>query len=413
MPGKFLSPQAFQSLLSQQPLHLPVETIEPILLPLFASIDRSLFDRLAKQYSCEPAEIICHEGEPADAAYLIWSGRVAIIKGGPEDPLLLGIRLPGEMVGEMALLENKPRSATIVALTPTYLLRINANEFQQLLFIQPEMARQVMSSISSRLRQSDAERTSGEQQNRQLSEQVQTLQTEKQQLINIQRVRQETSDLIIHDLRNPLNTIYLTLCMLELTLSPEIVNQNRQPIEIAKSAAERMKRLVNSLLDISRLESGEAPLHLCSTNLASLIQDMLRQLAFSAEIAQVQLITDIPDSLPTLNIDEDKIGRVIANLIDNALKFTPPQGTITIAVRATADELIISITDTGPGIPPEDRERIFERFAQSQQEKPQRGFGLGLTFCQLAVQAHNGKIWVEAGENGLGSRFIFTLPIQH
>ncbi len=413
MPGEFISPQAFQHLLSQQPVQLPAETVEPILLPLFASIDRSLFDRLAKQHSCAPAEIICREGDTADAAYLIWSGRVAIVKGSLDEPLLLGIRLPGEMVGEMALLENKPRSASIIALTPTYLLRINASEFQQLLFIQPEMARQVMSSISARLRQADAARASIEQQSRQLNEKVQTLETEKQQLLNIQRVRQETSDLIIHDLRNPLNTIYLTLCMLELTMPPEIASENRQPLEIAKSAAERMKRLVNSLLDISRLESGQSPLHLCSTNLNSLIQDMLRQLAFSAEIAQVQLITDISDTLPTLNIDEDKIGRVIANLIDNALKFTPPQGSITIAAHATPEEITVSITDTGPGIPPEDRQRIFERFAQSNQEKPQRGFGLGLTFCQLAIQAHGGRIWVEAGENGLGSRFIFTLPLQH
>ncbi len=412
MPTTQLSATAFESLLRQQPRHLPAEMTEPVLLPLFASLDRSLFERLAQQHACEPGEIICREGEAANAAYLIWSGRVAIIKGSLEEPILLGIRLPGEMIGEMALLENQPRSATVIALTPTYLLRIDASEFQQLLFIQPEMTRQVMASISSRLRQADAARASGEEQSRHLTEQVQTLQTEKEQLINIQRVRQETSDLIIHDLRNPLNTIYLTLCLLEITLPPEVAQENRQPLEIAKSAAERMKRLVNSLLDISRLESGQSPLHLGPTNLITLIQDMLRQLSFSAEVAQVQLTADLSPTLPTLTLDEDKIGRVIANLIDNALKFTPPQGRITITAQSDEKEITISITDTGPGIPPEDRQRIFERFAQSAQDKPQRGFGLGLTFCQLAVQAHGGRIWVEPGENESGSRFVFTLPIR-
>jgi signal transduction histidine kinase len=99
--------------------------------------------------------------------------------------------------------------------------------------------------------------------------------------------------------------------------------------------------------------------------------------------------------------------------VDNAIKYTPSSGLITVRAEKEGGHIVFSVNDTGPGIPPRERERIFEQFAQVEGEKlSHRGFGLGLAFCKLAIAAHGGKIWVEDGEGGVGSQFKFTLPIE-
>ncbi len=126
----------------------------------------------------------------------------------------------------------------------------------------------------------------------------------------------------------------------------------------------------------------------------------------------VTLRLELPATLPSMLYDESKIERVLANLMDNAFKYTPKNGEICIAATPGATDVQVSVTDAGPGIPEAERQRIFERFTQVQGDAVarRRGFGLGLTFCKLAVEAHGGAIWVEPGPGGVGARFIFTLP---
>jgi signal transduction histidine kinase len=117
-------------------------------------------------------------------------------------------------------------------------------------------------------------------------------------------------------------------------------------------------------------------------------------------------------ALPHVSVDNGLITRVFYNLIDNALKFTPESGLITIEAQTNENELLVTITDTGPGIPLKYREDVFRRFSQvPNQRGRRRGTGLGLTFCKLAVEAHGGRIWVESGPAGVGARFQFTLPL--
>ncbi len=107
------------------------------------------------------------------------------------------------------------------------------------------------------------------------------------------------------------------------------------------------------------------------------------------------------------------IDRVVANLIDNAIKFTPNHGHINLSTELCDDHVQVRVTDTGRGIPADQRERFFDRFVQVEGDQPRtRGFGLGLTFCRLAIHAHGGRIWVEDGMQGVGSQFVFTLPTR-
>jgi signal transduction histidine kinase len=126
----------------------------------------------------------------------------------------------------------------------------------------------------------------------------------------------------------------------------------------------------------------------------------------------IGLQTHLAPDLPLVIADGEKIERVLANLLDNAFKHTPREGKVTIAARQVGEAVQVSVADTGPGISPEERERIFERFAQTNGERPRRrGYGLGLAYCRLAVEAHGGRIWMEAGDGGAGSRFVFELPL--
>jgi signal transduction histidine kinase len=117
-----------------------------------------------------------------------------------------------------------------------------------------------------------------------------------------------------------------------------------------------------------------------------------------------------PGDLPQINMDADMIRRVLINLLENAIKYTRSGGRIIVSARPQPAQVLISVADTGPGIPAAEHQRIFEKFSRIQEDGRPKGLGLGLAFCRLAIDAHNGRIWVESQE-GQGSTFLFTLPV--
>jgi signal transduction histidine kinase len=175
--------------------------------------------------------------------------------------------------------------------------------------------------------------------------------------------------------------------------------------------------MVNTLLDISRLESGQMPLDRAPAPIVPLVRRAVSHLSPLAAERDVTVKMEIPSTLPMVYIDNEKISRVLINFLDNALKFTPmgEQVTIRLVHRTTEseDDVLCSVSDNGPGIPQEFQEKIFDRFAQVRVEggvSRRQGSGLGLAFCKLTVEAHEGRVWVES-EFGGGSTFYFTLPI--
>jgi signal transduction histidine kinase len=168
---------------------------------------------------------------------------------------------------------------------------------------------------------------------------------------------------------------------------------------------------VDTLLDIARLEEGAMALGLLPLDLEGLVGEVLAEERPLAEKKGVTLESRLPESLPPVLADHDVLLRVLVNLVDNALKFTPRGERVWVAAGPEPKGVRVEVVDAGPGIPVAERARIFEKFTQVQrQAETRRGVGLGLSFCRMAVEAHGGRIWVEDGPGGRGSRFVFTLP---
>jgi signal transduction histidine kinase len=366
---------------------------------------------LFQERRCVPGELIIQEDEEGKEIFIIRSGRVVIFKGEYQAPVILGFRGAGDMIGEMAVLENRPRSASVVALDAVELLATDRDGFDRILNRPPFLGMNMLGMLSHRLREIGETHSAGAEVTRSLSSQVAELESEKRHWEELERLRQETTDLIVHDLRNPLSSILGAIKVLALLLPNAISNESRELLEIILSSTERMQRLVDSMLEVSRMQAGDYELNLTSLDLGLLVTTVSNRVLrpYSHDIDYTVQIS--PD-LPKIQADQHRLERVVANLLDNAVKHSPKPGKIHIAVLQIGNSLQVSINDEGPGIPAEERERIFERFAQVAGEKnKRRGFGLGLNFCKLTITAHGGLIWVEPGPSGIGSTFNFRLPI--
>jgi signal transduction histidine kinase len=378
---------------------------------LLNSADSGQLSQSFTERSFVRREVVFYEGVQGDTMFLIRSGQVVIVKGSLNSPTILDYRGPGEIFGEMALLEHRSRSASVIALEDTNLLGLNRDRFEQLLRTTPSVTRSIMEVLSARLRRMSEARSTGELIEKRLHQRVSSLESEKQRLEEMQRLRQETTELIIHDLRSPLSAIAISLKMLSMVIPDQILKDNNELLSIAQASTQRLQRLVDSLLEVSRMEMGESRFEMSAFDLDPLIQELVQRTAILARKG-VRLETKIDHGLPMVTADREKIERVLLNLLDNALKYTPEFGLISIIAEQRGDKLWVRVCDSGPGIRPQDRKLIFEPFIQGTEVNlARRGFGLGLAYCRLTIERHGGQIWVEGGEKDNGSCFVFTLPI--
>ena len=230
--------------------------------------------------------------------------------------------------------------------------------------------------------------------------------TERKELDSL---RDDLTAMIYHDLRSPLANIVSSLDVLS-----GIVGQDesvRSILGIAMNSTERLQRLVNSLLDINRLEAGRTVTTLQMMKPERLIESAIKDVLPSANGRRQKIKTKIVANLPSVFVDAEMIRRVIINLLENAAKFSHVETVIEVGATKNGENVQFWIKDNGPGIPANVREHIFEKFARLKAKDAPGGLGIGLAFCRLAVQAHGGKIWVES-EEGKGSKFIFVLPVM-
>jgi PAS domain S-box-containing protein len=236
--------------------------------------------------------------------------------------------------------------------------------------------------------------------------------TERKQL---DALRDDLSAMIYHDLRSPLANIVSSLDMLRVLTPENDNNVIQQVLAIAIRSSERMQRLINSLLDINRLEAGQAITTRKSTPVLPLVNEAVEAVQPITSTKHQNVVIEVEDDLPEIWVDEDMIRRVLINLVENATKFTFVDGTIVVGVSRVDGWVRFWVRDSGPGIPVEAQEIIFNKFSrihlerQTTSDRVPKGLGLGLAFCKLAVEAHGGKIDVES-EVGSGSCFSFTVP---
>jgi two-component system phosphate regulon sensor histidine kinase PhoR len=226
----------------------------------------------------------------------------------------------------------------------------------------------------------------------------------------LETVRRDFISNVSHELRIPIASIKA----LAETLHAGAIDDaavSKDFLSKINEEADDLTQLVQELSELSRLESGSAPLKKASVYIAELIASVGQRLKAQADRASLQINIDLKSILPPIDADRDRIEHVLVNLLHNAIKFTPPGGTITVSASSENNNIRVSVTDTGVGIPADDLPRIFERFYKADRARSGGGTGLGLAIAKHIIEAHSGKIWAESVE-GKGTTFTFTLPFK-
>jgi len=227
------------------------------------------------------------------------------------------------------------------------------------------------------------------------------------QRAELDELRSDLTSMLFHDMRSPLGNV---ISSLQLLNDPPPTDETiRSLLTISLRSARRLSRMIDSLLDLRRLEEGRAAIKRTKVSLSALAAEAVEEAQPVAEGKGIILQMAIPLTVPTVEADSDMIRRVISNLLDNAVKYTPGGGSIRLTAEPDGPMVQFSVSDTGPGIPAEERHRIFDKYSRIERIGAPKGLGLGLAFCRLAVKAHGGRIWVESPAEG-GAAFRFNLP---
>jgi len=376
-----------------------------------ANLDEIL-QKYGREKNLSPGDVLIRQGAVSDGVYYLKSGRLGAYKEERGRFYPLSVVSPGRLVGELGSTTGWARTATVKAEEESVVIHVPEADFHRALIESPDLAATVVWQVGRHLTGADAVRISLGRSYRRAEGRVEALTSEKAQLEELLRLREELADMIVHDLRNPLTVIANGLQLLAEVAIPEPEREYATVVmDTMERAMQRMGRLVDTLLDIARLEEGSLELRPQPLDVGSLIKGAIAEEYRLAEAKGVTLEARPSSGLPDVLADGDILQRVLINLLDNALKFTPSAGRVWVEAHPEAKVVRVDVVDTGPGIPVGERERIFEKFTQVQrQAEARRGSGLGLTFCRMAVEAHGGRIWVEDGPGGKGSRFAFTVP---
>jgi PAS domain S-box-containing protein len=222
------------------------------------------------------------------------------------------------------------------------------------------------------------------------------------------RARDEVLGVVSHDLRNPLSAISMCTRVL-LDNPPGEESARRDLVSAIEESADWMNRMIQDLLDVASIEAGRLSLERQAEEVAPIVERTRQIFEGAAAGQEITLTTSVDAGLPAIRADSERILQVLSNLVANAIKFTPPGGRIALSVNRSGPDIVISVTDTGAGIPPDDVARIFDRYWHARRASRTRGSGLGLAIVKGIVEAHGGRIRVDSSL-GKGSTFTFTVP---
>lgn len=251
----------------------------------------------------------------------------------------------------------------------------------------------------------------------QLTDEIFNLKQEKEDLQAQLQFKDQIISMLAHDLRNPLTAASIAIETLEIGHKAQEGQGYRltsamtaQLLKHGRSQIRTIDRMITDILQSARGTSAELQVVPQKLELGALCDSVLENLEERFRAKSQQVNTDIPTDLPIVYADTERVRQVLTNILDNAAKYTPIDGTIHVSMlHRTAQKVQVSICDTGPGVPEENRDRIFEDHFRLQRDQAQDGYGIGLSLCQRIVRAHYGQIWVDSVPNQ-GSCFHFTLP---
>jgi signal transduction histidine kinase len=341
---------------------------------------------IAQERSFAAGQEIFKEGDPGDGIYLVKDGLVEIsVLGGPKGRYIFTESGPGEFLGEMAVIEAQPRSANAVARKETVLYFIPRAEILELVEKSPALATAFLKEVSHRLRGF----------NRQYLREV--LQAERLSVLG------RFTRSIVHDLKNPLNIIGLTAEMAALGQGDS--GSRQKALKTIRQQIDRINDLVAEILDFTQGTSPE--LVLPPVDFARFVHEVIDEIQPEAALrgAAIHLENDPP--IVVLPLNPKRLRRVFHNLVHNATDAMPRGGKIFLRFRTTSSAVLTEMEDTGPGIPAEIAEQLFEAFVTYGKSN---GTGLGLSICKKIIEDHHG--WITArNEPGHGAIFEFGLPI--
>jgi signal transduction histidine kinase len=361
-----------------------------------------------------PGYILCREGAYEDIFYIVADGQIVITKqmseGEPEKILRVGVR--GDMVGEMALIQNAPRAATVRTTSECTVLEMEKQDFETILSRSPRMAMDIIRITLDRIRSND-------------QMMIADLQKTNKVLRQLDRNKLEFIQVAAHELRTPLTVLkgFVNVLGTQTGAGGDVIQGILRGIE-------RIHEVVNLMLDVTRIDAETMKVGAVPVSLKHIVDELAKGFRKSAVDRKVEIITEHAEDTPTIIGDPPMIQKALYQLIVNAIKYTPDGGKITVSTRPVVMEgeasgVQVEVRDTGIGLDAEHHDLVFEKFYQvgsvalhssGKTAFKGGGPGLGLAIVRGVARAHGGKVWVESPGhdevNYPGSTFYLQLPVQ-
>jgi signal transduction histidine kinase len=366
-----------------------------------------------------PDHVLCHEGIFEDIFYIVADGSVVISKkmGDEEGERIFRMGGRGDLVGEMALIQNAPRSATVRTTTQCTVLEMEKKDFETILSHSPRMAMDIIGITLDRIRAND-------------QMMITDLQKTNKVLRQLDRNKLEFIQVAAHELRTPLTVLLGYINVLRSLVDMKTTAALSEVIDGIIHGTNRIHEVVNMMLDVSRIDADTLKVASVPIPLKQVINDMVHDLLKAAADRKIEIVSSHAEDTPTINGDPTLIQKALYHLIVNAIKYTPDGGKVTISTHPVMMEnnapgVEITVNDTGIGLDAEHHELIFEKFYQvgsvalhssGKTSFKGGGPGLGLAIVRGVANAHGGKVWVESpGHDEIhfpGSTFYLQLPIN-
>ncbi|MDD4554431.1 MAG: ATP-binding protein [Bacteroidales bacterium] len=368
---------------------------------------KQIADHLIEMEVSEGDHIVL-KGELGDAMYIIVDGRVKV----HDAEYIFSVLKTRDVFGKYYLLDKKERSATVTALSHTFLYRFNQDLFYRITRTENTIIRGVLKALVRRLRDMNIAEEQLAAQNHEIVRQKEELEKQKRELIELNATKDKFFSIIAHDLRSPITTLISLAEVLRTDIDLITVDETHEILTSLHSLSRNYLKLLDNLLQWARIQTGRMVADPQPFDLITIINEVIDFYKVTAAEKRVNLVSRVSGTL-TVIADHNMIKTVLRNLISNALKYTAMDGTVTIATGREPGFATVIVSDTGLGMTPTAIESLFklEKTFSTAGTANEKGTGLGLILCKEFVEKNGGTISVES-EFGQGSTFSFTVPFR-